>query len=78
MKVEYFPDTDTLSIVFAAGPFVPEGEDTTDPDVTLLYDNENRIAEIVIEHASKRIDLSELRRKVSFEEVHGEAESKAA
>ena len=70
MKVEYFPGADTLSIVFASGPFVPEGEDTTDPNVTLLYDDENRIAEILIEHASERIDLAELRRKVSFEEVH--------
>ena len=78
MKVEYFPDTDTLSIVFAAGPFTPEGQDTQDPDVTLLYDEDNRIAEIIIEHASTRTDIAELRRKVSFEEVQGQQASQAA
>ena len=78
MRVEYFPDTDTLSIVFAATPFIPNGEDTTDPDVTLLYDDKHRIAEILIEHASKRLDLAELRRKVSFEEVKEAAKTRAA
>ena len=78
MKVEYFPDTDTLSIVFASEPFVPEGEDTTDPDVTLLFDAAHRLAEIVIEHASERIDLAELRRKVSFEEIQDPSSIKAA
>lgn len=75
MKVEYFPESDTLSILFAAGPFTADGEDTADPDVPLLYDLDTRskgkdqLAEIVIEHASERIDLGELRRKISFEEI---------
>ncbi len=75
MKIEYFPETDTLSITFAAGPFTADGEDTADPDVLLLYDrnahseSKHQLAEIVIEHASERIDLGELRRKISFEEV---------
>jgi len=52
-----------------------EGADTSDPGVLLLYEGEEggasrpRIAEIVIEHASDRVDLAEMRRKVSFEEV---------
>ena len=69
MRVEYFPETDTLSIVLAAGPYAPEGMDTADPDVVVLYDEENRVAEIVIEHASRRVDLAETRRQIGFEEI---------
>ncbi|MDX1531022.1 MAG: DUF2283 domain-containing protein [Rhodothermales bacterium] len=71
MRVEFFPDTDTLSILFLApGTVAGNGVDTADPDVTLYYDDEQRIAEIAIEHVSARVDLAELRRRVSFEEVH--------
>jgi hypothetical protein len=48
-----------------------EGEDTNDPDVTLLLDNENRIAEIVIEHASSRTDLDDIRKRIGYEEIVG-------
>lgn len=54
MKIEYFPQTDTLSILLLHEPGPVEGDDTGDPDVTLLFDSDNRIAEIVIDHASKR------------------------
>ena len=72
MRVEYFPDTDTLSIVLAAGPFQAEGQDTNDPDITLLYDGEKHLAEIVIERASQRVDLAETRRRIGFEEIRSE------
>lgn len=70
MRVEFFPDTDTLSILFLApGTAAGDGVDADDPDVTLYYDEKGRIAEVAIEHASTRLDLDELRRRVSFEEV---------
>ena len=58
MKIEYFPDTDTLSIVFTAGPFEAVNEDELS-DVLILRDG-GRIGEIVIEGASDRIDMAEL------------------
>jgi len=50
MRVELYPDTDTLSISFLApGTVAHEGTDSGDPDVTFLWDGQGRIAEIVIE-----------------------------
>jgi uncharacterized protein YuzE len=70
MTVEYVPETDTLTITFVPTPYEQETVlDTPDDDVLLLYDVSGRLAEIVIEHASARTDLAELRRKVSFEEI---------
>lgn len=69
MKIEYFPQTDTLSILLLHEPGPIEGEDTNDPDVTLLFDGANRLAEIVIEHASTRTDLEDIRTRIRFEEV---------
>lgn len=78
MKIEYYPDTDTLSITFAAGPFTATKKDEEiDPEVLVLWDGE-RIGEIVIEGASSRIDLRELRRQVSFEEIGPEQVRPAA
>ncbi len=73
MKVEYFPETDTLSIVLARTPYESGGaEDAGDPDVLLHLDRDGRVAEVAIEHASKRVDLTEVRRMISFEEVRAE------
>ena len=69
MKIEYFPSSDTLSLLFAAGPFDAECLDTADDDVTLILDEQGRIGEILIEHASHRVDLAETRRRIGFEEV---------
>ena len=71
MKIEYFPQTDTLSILLLHMPGSVEGEDTNDPDVTLLLDDDNRIAEIVIEHASRRTDLDDIRKRIGYEEIVG-------
>lgn len=69
MKVQYFPETDMLSIVLAHTPYESAGaEDTNDPDVVLHYDAAHCITEIEIEHASRRVDLDLLRRGVSYEE----------
>lgn len=76
MKVEYFPDTDTLSIIFAARSFEATNDDELG-DVLILRDGE-RIGEIVIEHASQKVDMAELRRQVSFEEVRPAVGSRAA
>jgi uncharacterized protein YuzE len=76
MKIEYFPDTDTLSILMTQGADYMEGEDTNDPDVTLLYDRDNRLAEIVVEHASRRVDLDQLRHHASFEVVTARSEAR--
>lgn len=69
MKLEYFADTDTLSILLNGNPGEVDAEDTNDPDITLLYDATNRIAEILIEHAAHRIDLDSIRREIGFEIV---------
>lgn len=68
VRLLYFPDVDLLSIKLP--PDRAEGQDTNDPDVTLFFDKDNRISEILVENASKRIDLDKLRREPQFEEVH--------
>lgn len=73
MEMLYFLDTDTLSIQF---PSVrAEGQDAEDPDVTLFFDDTNRISEILIEHASRRIDLESLRAEPQFEEIAPETQA---
>ena len=67
MRLLYFPDGDILSFKFRPGR--DEGQDTRDPDVTLFFDIENRISEIFVENASKRLDLDELRELDLFEIV---------
>lgn len=63
-----------LSITLARTPYeVGTGEDTNDADVTLLCDTEGRLAEIEVASASRRVDLDEMRRMVSFEEVRDAA-----
>lgn len=64
MKTEYFPSSDTLSFVFSEGP-VEDGRDVEgDQDVLVLYDEQDRIVEIVIHHASRRISLDQIRTTV--------------
>ena len=69
MKVQYFPEMDMLTLVLARMPYESAGaEDTSDPDVVLHYDVQNRIAEIEIEHASDRVDVAFLRSGLAYEE----------
>jgi uncharacterized protein YuzE len=79
MTIEYFPETDTLNITFVPTPYKQmDVVDTDDEHVVLLYDADARLAEIVIERASERIDLAEMRRKVSFEELRADAPTPSA
>jgi uncharacterized protein YuzE len=73
MRMLYFPDTDTLSIQFPLDRAV--GQDTMDPDVTLFFDDANRISEILVENASRRLDLNGLRREPQFEEIVSDVQS---
>lgn len=75
MKVEYFPDTDTLSITLRDVPYQATGEDTNDPDVLLYYDEQHRLAEVEVSHASRRANVEHLRVLDMFEEVRGEMRS---
>jgi uncharacterized protein YuzE len=85
MKIEYYAETDSLSIVFTRAPGASVGEDSSDDDVTIFYGEDRGsasrapIVEILIEHASERVDLSEMRRHFSFEEISSRpAEEEAA
>ena len=58
MKVRYFKDTDTLYVEFRAEGIV-ETKDLDD-QTPLDVDGSGRLAAITIEHASTRVDLSEM------------------
>ncbi len=79
MRLAYFPSSDTLSLVFAdENTDFPDGRDTTDDDVTFFYTDDGRIGEILICHASRRVDLDKTRRRIGFEEVREGAEAPGA
>ncbi len=79
MRIEYYPDTDTLNITLVRTPYeVETGVDTEDPDITLLYDKQNRLSEIEIEHASRRVDIELMQRQYSFEVIEDKKDRQAA
>ena len=63
MKIQYFPDTDTLYIEFKAVE-VAETRDL-DENTLLDLDGEGNIAAMTVEHASERADIP----KFSYEQV---------
>jgi uncharacterized protein YuzE len=63
MKVQYFPDTDTLYIELREVP-VAETRDL-DEDTLLDMDGEGKVCAITIEHASERAGIPQF----SYEEV---------
>ncbi|HEU4530961.1 MAG TPA: DUF2283 domain-containing protein [Steroidobacteraceae bacterium] len=63
MKVQYFPDTDTLYIELREVP-VAETRDL-DEDTLLEMDGEGKVCAITIEHASERAGIPQF----SYEEV---------
>lgn len=69
MTVEYFPEHDMLTITLARTPYEDAGATEVQPGIVLHFDREGRLAEIEIEEASRRVDLNELRRRYSFEEI---------
>jgi len=58
MKIDYFPDTDTLYIGLADRPSV-DSEEVAE-GVVLDFDGENRLVGIEIEGASQKVDLQRL------------------
>ena len=58
MKLHYFPDTDTLSISLLDEPSV-ESEEIAD-DVVVDFAADGRVVAIDIDHASVKVDLSEI------------------
>lgn len=63
MKIRYFPDTDTMLIVFRDAP-VAETRDL-DENTLLDLDSDGNICSMTIEHASKRADAPQF----SYEQV---------
>ncbi len=58
MKLNYFPDTDSLYIDLSQRPSVESRE--VSEGVVLDYDDEGNLAGIDIDHASRKLDLREL------------------
>ncbi len=58
MKIDYFPDTDTLYIGLADRPSV-DSEEVAE-GVVLDFDAESRLVGIEIEGASQKVDLQRL------------------
>ena len=58
MKLEYYPDTDSLYIDLVPRPSAESREVSN--GVVLDYDSEGNLVGIDIDEASKRLDLSEL------------------
>ncbi len=58
MKLNYFPDTDSLYIDLSQKPSVESQE--VSEGVVLDYDSEGNLVGIDIDHASQKLDLREL------------------
>jgi uncharacterized protein YuzE len=58
VKLDYYPDTDSLYIDFSSRPSV-ESEEVS-PGVVLDYDADGNLVGIDIDHASRKLDLREI------------------
>jgi uncharacterized protein YuzE len=58
MRIQYYPDTDSLYIDLSSRPSV-ESDEVAD-GIVLDYDDQRNLVGIDIDHASKRLELSEL------------------
>lgn len=58
MRLDYYPDTDSLYIDFSSRPSV-ESEEVS-AGVVLDYDAEGNLVGIDIDHASRKLDLRQL------------------
>jgi uncharacterized protein YuzE len=58
MKLNYYPDTDSLYIEFSSKPSVDSSE--ISEGVTLDYDADGNLVGIDIDNASRKIDLKEV------------------
>jgi len=57
MRVRYFPDTDTLVIIFSDRRIV-ETRDLNE-DVLVEFDKDGHVVSMTIEHAKQQTDVSE-------------------
>lgn len=74
MTVAYWPNHDMLSITLARIPYegtggLGESKEVHD-GIVLHFGEDGRLAEIEISDASQQVDLDEIRRRYSFEELH--------
>lgn len=58
MKLNYYPDTDSLYIDLSSKPSTDSKE--ISPGVVLDYDKDGDLAGIDIDNASKKLDISDL------------------
>jgi uncharacterized protein YuzE len=58
MKLDYYPDTDSLYIDLSSRPSVESQE--VSEGVVLDYDAEGNLVGIDIDHASRKLDISEV------------------
>lgn len=58
MKIEYFPETDTLYLDLANRPSADSRE--ASPGIVLDYDASGNVVGIEIDEATQRLDLTEL------------------
>jgi uncharacterized protein YuzE len=58
MKLDYYPDTDSLYIDFSSRPSVDSQE--VSPGVVLDFDADGTLVGIDIDHASQKLDLREV------------------
>jgi len=58
LKLDYYPDTDSLYIDLSSRPSVESQE--VSPGVILDYDAEGNLVGIDIDHASRKLDLQEI------------------
>ena len=70
LLLQYHEESDMLVLLFGDEAYEAAGAvDTDDPDVVIHYDEQNRVREIEVEHASERLDLSLVRRSAAFEQI---------
>ena len=68
MKLNYYPDTDSLYIDLSSGASVESKE--ISPGIVLDYDGEGNLVGIDIDNAAKKLDLKELTLNHIPAEVH--------
>lgn len=58
MKIQYFPETDTLAIELTSKPVA--ATDAITNDLILDYDNQGKVVAITIDNYSKNVDAVDL------------------
>lgn len=69
MKIEYFPDTDTLLLEFSSNA-VEETRDLND-NTLVEFDSRGRLVSMTIEHAKEQADVDEFVFHPGQSAVHG-------